>query len=47
MTVPVCATALTTPKTRPRLAEGTAVVSSANHDALYAVSAAPVTKLIA
>ncbi len=46
MTVPVCATALTTPNTHPRRAAGTAVVRSANHDALYAVSAAPVMKLI-
>ena len=47
MTVPACATALTTPNTRPRRAEGTALVRSANHDALYAVRAAPVTKLMA
>jgi len=47
MTVPVCATALTTPNTRPRRVDGTAFVRSANHDALYAVSAAPVKKLIA
>jgi len=37
---------LTTPNTHPRRAAGTAVVRSANHDALYAVSAAPVMKLI-